>query len=101
MAAAVVPDELASLVDRAFDALCRAYGAIRVDDSGEWLEHLAVLGAPRRPTGSRTVLLTNGHETEWNMDERRWPNLIADNVLDAANLIVVNDELKMSEFQHP
>ncbi len=51
--------------DRAFDALCRAYGAVRVDDYGEWLEHLEVLGVPRRPRGGRTVLLTNsGGEAE-------------------------------------
>lgn len=51
--------------DRAFDALCRSYGALRVDDYGEWLEQLEVLGAPRRPRGPRTVLLTNsGGEAE-------------------------------------
>jgi acetyltransferase len=51
--------------DRAFDAVCRSYGAIRVDDYGEWLEQLEVLGAPRRPRGRRTVLLTNsGGEAE-------------------------------------
>ena len=51
--------------DRAFDALCRAYGAIRVDDYGDWLEQLEVLGTPRRPRGLNTVLLTNsGGEAE-------------------------------------
>lgn len=51
--------------DRAFDALCRSYGAIRVDDYGEWLEQLEVLGAPRRPRGLRAVVLTNsGGEAE-------------------------------------
>ncbi|MGI9187714.1 MAG: acetate--CoA ligase family protein [Gaiellales bacterium] len=51
--------------DRSFDALCRSYGAIRVDDYGDWLEQLEVLGTPRRPRGPRTVLLTNsGGESE-------------------------------------
>ena len=51
--------------DQAFDALCRSYGVFRVDDYGEWLEQLEVFGAPRRPRGLRTVLLTNsGGEAE-------------------------------------
>ena len=51
--------------DQSFDALCRSYGAIRVDDYGDWLEQLEVLGTPRRPRGLRTVLLTNsGGESE-------------------------------------
>ena len=62
--------------DRSFDALCRSYGAIRVDDYGDWLEQLEVLGTPRRPRGLRTVLLTNsGGEAE----------LVAD-VADAAGM---------------
>lgn len=51
--------------DQSFDALCRSYGAMRVDDYGDWLEQLEVLGTPRRPRGLRTVLLTNsGGEAE-------------------------------------
>lgn len=62
--------------DRAFDALCRSYGALRVDDYGDWLEQLEVLGTPRRPRGLNTVLLTNsGGEAE----------LVAD-VADAAGM---------------
>lgn len=45
--------------DRSFDALCRSFGAIRVDDYGEWLEQLEVFAGPRRPRGARTVVLTN------------------------------------------
>lgn len=45
--------------DRSFDALCRAYGVIRLDDYGEWLEQLEVLAGSRRPRGTRTVVLTN------------------------------------------
>ena len=71
--------------DRAFDALCRSYGAIRVDDYGDWLEQLEVLGTPRRPSGLNTVLLTNsGGEAE----------LVAD-VSDAAGmpLMTLPDDL--------
>ena len=71
--------------DQAFDALCRSYGAIRVDDYGEWLEQLEVLGTPRRPRGLNTVLLTNsGGEAE----------LVAD-VSDAAGmpLMTLPDDL--------
>ena len=51
--------------DQSFDALCRSYGAIRVDDYCDWIEQLEVLGTPRRPRGLRTVLLTNsGGEAE-------------------------------------
>ena len=62
--------------DRSFDALCRSYGVIRVDDYGEWLEQLEVFGSVRRPRGLRTVVLTNsGGEAE----------LVAD-VADAAGM---------------
>jgi acyl-CoA synthetase (NDP forming) len=66
--------------DRAFDALCRSYGALRVDDYGEWLEQLEVLAGPRRPRGTRTVVLTNsGGEGE----------LVAD-IADAAGMPLGN-----------
>ena len=38
--------------DRAFDALCHAYGAVRVDDYADWLEHLEAFGCGRRPAGA-------------------------------------------------
>lgn len=39
--------------DRAFSALLRRYGAIQVDDFGELVETLEVLGCSRRPAGTR------------------------------------------------
>jgi D,D-heptose 1,7-bisphosphate phosphatase len=44
-----------------------------------------------RWAGCRTILLTNGHETEWEMSPMRWPDLLADNLLEAAHLITVAD----------
>ncbi len=44
-----------------------------------------------RAAGCRTILLSNGHETTWNMTEGRWPDFIAANMLEAASLIFVTD----------
>lgn len=50
-----------------------------------------------RGAGCRTVLLTNGNETEWNLTASRWPDFIADNVLEAAHLITLTDLTATSE----
>lgn len=39
----------------------------------------------------RTILLANGQETDWNMTERRWPNFIATNMLEAVSMILLAD----------
>jgi D-glycero-D-manno-heptose 1,7-bisphosphate phosphatase len=44
-----------------------------------------------RAAGCRTILLTNGHETNWNMTERRCPDFIAGHLLEAASLVLLND----------
>lgn len=41
-----------------------------------------------RWAGCRTVLIDNGHETEWLMNEMRWPDYVATGMLKAAQLIV-------------
>lgn len=38
--------------------------------------------------GCRTVLIDNGNETEWVMNETRWPDYLADGMLKAARLIL-------------
>src|SRR5699024_188176 len=43
--------------------------------------------------GCRTVLIDNGHEREWKLNENRIPDLVAKNVEEAANLILVADEI--------
>ena len=51
--------------DRTFDAVLRQYGAIRVDDSSAWIEHLVAFGADRRPRGTRIGAITaSGGEGE-------------------------------------
>jgi D,D-heptose 1,7-bisphosphate phosphatase len=44
-----------------------------------------------RTAGCSTIFLTNGNETHWNMTERRWPNFIAADLLDAASLVLLTD----------
>ncbi len=41
-----------------------------------------------RWAGCRTVLIDNGHETEWAMNEMRWPDYVATGMLKAAQLIL-------------
>lgn len=43
-----------------------------------------------RWAGCRTVLLNNGHETEWHLTETRWPDYIAETLLEAAQLITLS-----------
>lgn len=38
----------------------------------------------------RTVFLNNGHETEWHLTEARWPDYMADTLLEAAHLIALS-----------
>jgi D,D-heptose 1,7-bisphosphate phosphatase len=54
-----------------------------------------------RSAGCRTVLLTNGHETEWDMTPMRWPDLLADNMLEAAHLIMVSDASFSDNLSRP
>lgn len=44
-------------------------------------------------SGCRTILIDNGHEKEWDINENRVPDLIAKNINEAANLLLVADEL--------
>lgn len=41
-----------------------------------------------RWAGCRTVLIDNGNETEWIMNETRWPDYLADSLFKAAHLIL-------------
>ena len=56
--------------DEAFGAMLRHYGAIRVDDFGDWLEHLEVFSRARGPRGARIGAVTNsGGEGEYFADK--------------------------------
>ena len=54
-----------------------------------------------RWAGCKTVLLTRGKETEWKMTDMRWPDLIADNLVEAAYLIMASDRLLAGGLMHP
>lgn len=41
--------------------------------------------------GCRTIILTNGQETNWNMTERRWPDFHTANMLEAGSSILLTD----------
>jgi acetyltransferase len=56
--------------DRSFSAMLRHYDAIRVDDFGDWLEHLEVFSRARSPRGRRIGAITNsGGEGEYFADK--------------------------------
>lgn len=64
-----------------------------VDLSSSWMigDILDDVEAGRR-AGCRTVLLNNGHETEWKHGPHREPDYIAVNIDDAARIILSADE---------
>src|SRR6185312_13309660 len=41
-----------------------------------------------RAAGCHTILLNNGHETEWNVTARRWPDYFAGNLAEAADVVL-------------
>ena len=56
--------------DRSFEAMLRYYNAVRVDDFGDWLEHLAVFSRATPPRGRRIGAVTNsGGEGEYFADK--------------------------------
>jgi D-glycero-D-manno-heptose 1,7-bisphosphate phosphatase len=72
--------------------LIQAANELNVDLTHSWMIgdilHDVAAG---RAAGCRTILLTNGNETEWDLTPLRWPHFIADEVFEAARLIAFTD----------
>jgi phosphoglycolate phosphatase-like HAD superfamily hydrolase len=70
--------------------LLRAGRELSIDMNQSWMVgdilHDVEAG---RWAGCRTVLIDNGHETEWRLTETRRPDLVAPSLLAAARLIVL------------
>ena len=65
--------------------LTRACRELQLDMSRSWMVgdilHDVEAG---RSAGCGTVLINNGHETEWRLTEARWPDHIANTLMEAA-----------------
>jgi D-glycero-D-manno-heptose 1,7-bisphosphate phosphatase len=71
--------------------LIRAASEIHLDVRRSWMVgdilHDVEAG---RWAGCRTVLVNNGHETEWLLTETRWPDYVAGTLVEAAHLIALS-----------
>jgi D-glycero-D-manno-heptose 1,7-bisphosphate phosphatase len=82
--------------------LLRAASDLAIDLERSWMVgdilHDVEAG---RWAGCRTVLLDNGNETEWEMNETRWPDHLADDMLQAAQLILNAPSSASSQLSAP
>jgi D-glycero-D-manno-heptose 1,7-bisphosphate phosphatase len=78
--------------------LMQASCELRIDMSRSWMVgdilHDVEAG---RWAGCRTILLNHGHETEWRLTESRWPDYIAETLLEAAQLITLSGQRRPAE----
>ena len=71
--------------------LLRASCELDIDMTQSWMVGAMLHDVEAgRWAGCRTVLLNNGHEAEWSLTETRWPDYIADTLLEAAQLIALS-----------
>jgi D-glycero-D-manno-heptose 1,7-bisphosphate phosphatase len=70
--------------------ILKAAGKLKIDLSQSWMigDILNDVEAGKR-AGCSTVLIDNGNETEWKMNEVRTPDFIANNILEAATHIKI------------
>jgi len=82
--------------------LMQAASELKLDLGASWMigDFLDDVEAGRW-AGCKTVLLTTGKETEWNMTDMRWPDLIADNFVEAAYIVMASDHLLAADLMHP
>ncbi len=76
----------------------QATAALRIDLSRSWmvsdrLDNIEVA----RLAGCKTILWTNGYETDWDMTPMRWPDLIACDLWEIACLIVNTGSMSVAE----
>jgi D-glycero-D-manno-heptose 1,7-bisphosphate phosphatase len=69
--------------------ILRAIADFSIDQSLSWMigDILHDVEAGNK-AGCNTILLDNGHETEWLADEQRWPDYIVKNLEEAAKIIL-------------
>lgn len=74
--------------------ILRAAQELKIDLSRSWMvgDILNDVEAGNR-AGCRTVLIDNGHEKDWEVSEKRVPDLLARNINEAAELILIADRL--------
>jgi hypothetical protein len=78
-----------------------ATAALRIDLTHSWVvgDRLDTVEVGR-VIGCKTVFLTNGTETGWDMTAMRWPDFIAGDIWEIACLIVMSDNesvIRLSE----
>ncbi|GEP96194.1 D-glycero-alpha-D-manno-heptose-1,7-bisphosphate 7-phosphatase [Chitinophaga cymbidii] len=73
--------------------LLKAAGTLQIDLDMSWMigDILHDVEAGKR-AGCRTVLIDNGGETEWDLSAIRRPDFIASDLLEAATLIIENED---------
>ena len=80
----------------------RAAAELGIEPARSWFvgDILDDVEAGRR-AGCRTVLLDNGHETEWVLSPERRPHLVARDMRDAARLILCADATTLPSAGEP
>jgi D-glycero-D-manno-heptose 1,7-bisphosphate phosphatase len=66
-----------------------------IDPNRSWMvgDILHDVEAGRR-AGCRTVLIHNGHETEWQLSPLRWPHYLAENMIQASQCILLAEHME-------
>ena len=74
--------------------LLEAAEELQIDLSASWLigDILNDVEAGKR-AGCRTILLDNGHETEWNMSSLRQPDFMVRDLLSAAEIVLSEEKI--------
>lgn len=79
--------------------LIRAASELGIDMAQSWMVGPTLDDMETgRWAGCRTVLLTKGHETEWNLSESRWPDYIAGTLLEASQLIALSNSRAAAKY---